>query len=131
MFTSGGNHPDAPRPGAIEVAAFVDLHPVGDAVVNRAAAREGKEHPTGGDRSIICHVERPDVHRGSVDDIKHALVEREAQAVGPLEIVGDKNQLAILCHHSEDPLKGKLLSPFDAIRRSSAIGRISEVHIVR
>src|SRR5215472_19141609 len=53
----------------------------------------GREDLATGERGVIGHPEDPHVLTPAVDDVQRALVGRERQPVGPLEVVGHDPQL--------------------------------------
>ena len=82
-------HPDPQRDGDVDSAGLVDFHPVGTAGLARV---EPREHAAGAgaQRPVGFDVERPDVITARVANIERSLVGRKRQAVGLLEIVGQK-----------------------------------------
>src|SRR5262245_53064825 len=83
----------AARPAAVDIARGVDLHAVGRAL---AVAGGLRPHRAAREAAVALHVEDADVLAGGVVDEEATAVPREAEAVGPVEIV----------HHDRRTLRG-------------------------
>src|SRR4029077_4891726 len=78
------------------------------------------------ERAVTLHVEDPDVLAGGVVDEEPAAVEREAEPVGPVEVVADQDRAPRIRDHPEHALERQLLRPRDAVEFGPAVRRIAE-----
>ena len=77
---------DASWATAVNIALLIDLHAVGLA---RAVADGFGEEATVGERAVGLHIEDADVAKLGVVDVEQSLIEREAEAVGAIEVVNE------------------------------------------
>ena len=117
---------DAAGRGHPDVAFRVALHPVRKAGLARGLDPLGKEPPVR-ERAVGSHVVHPDEGPGGVVDVELALVGREAQPVGLVELalVDGEMQLAVR-RHPEHPLPSKLARALDAVVRHPPEPRVGE-----
>src|SRR5256886_1366872 len=134
------DHPDAARPGDVDVASLVALHSVGDPLLDHTRADAVEEHPPVRDRAVRLPVENADVGARRVVDVQQRLVGREAKPVRLLEVVHEELRLAAAAGlEPVDALETKLALSLDAEDRHAAVPRVAEVdravlrhdHVVR
>ena len=88
-------YPHAARAGDVDVAAFVALHAVDDAVPEFAVADVLGEDAAVAQRTVGSDIEDADVGVRGVVDVEKFLVGRKAQAVGLAEVVGFEMEFAV------------------------------------
>src|SRR5262245_12617675 len=115
---------DAPRARAVHVARAVDLHAVGRA--GSVALRLRPESAVG-EAAGRRDIEHPDVLARGVVDEEPALVERETQTVGAVEVVDQQLGVLGVGAHPVHALEAELLRSLDAIELGAAVRRIREV----
>src|SRR5690349_21519145 len=71
-------HPDAARPGDVDVAALVALHPVDQAGGELAGADPPREQPALAERAVAADREDADMGARRIVDVEQRLVGREA-----------------------------------------------------
>src|SRR5215831_10579277 len=114
----------ASRPAAVDVARRVDLHAVGRAL---ALPRGLRPHPAAREAAVGLHVEDADVLAGRVVDEEAPAVPREAEAVGPVEIVHHDRWALRIAARAVDALEVKLLLALHSVEVHAAVRRIAEV----
>src|SRR4051812_4916024 len=123
----GADHPDPAGPGDVDVAALVDLHPVGDSLLDHAGADVLEEHAPVGDGAVRLTVEHADVSSRRVVDVQERLVRGETEAVRLLEVVDEELRVAAAGSDPVDALEAELALPLDAEHGHAAVPRIAEV----
>src|SRR5262245_26699125 len=115
---------DPARAATVDVARGIDLHAVGGAcafayrLCPDAASRQ---------RAVALHVEDSNVLPGGVVDEQAPSIEREAQTVGPVEIVHEKDRALRVDARAVHALERELLLARDTVELGSAIRRITEI----
>src|SRR5262245_18690323 len=115
---------DPTRAAAVDVARGIDLHAVGGA---RAFTHRLRPDAASRHRAVSLHIEDADVLPGGVVDEQAPSIQGEAQAVGPVEIVHEKNRALRISACTVHALERELLLARDSVELGSAIGRIAEV----
>ena len=129
MLPSRRDHPHPARAGDPDVAALVALHPVGDAVLDHAAADVVEEQAAVRERPVGLHVVDPDQRSGRVVYVHERLVGREAQAVWLLELVVANDQLRLAATRREPvhALERQILLALQPEARHAPVGGVTEV----
>src|SRR5262250_3032670 len=114
----------ASRPAAVDVALRVDLHAVGCALALPGGLRP---HPAAREAAVGLHVEDADVLAGGVVDEEATAVPREAEAVGPVEIVHHERRALRIAARSVDALEAEFLLALHSVEVHAAVRRVAEV----
>src|SRR5262249_15344982 len=111
-------------PAAVAVARRVDLHAVGCALALPGGLRP---HPAAREAAIGLHVEDADVLAGRVIDEEATAIPREAEAVGPVEIVHHDRRALRIAARAVDTLEAEFLLALHSVEVHAAVRRIAEV----
>ena len=119
-----GNDPDATWAGTEQVAACIELEPVGD--TGRAVLRHGVERGASTQGAVRLDLEaHPDpLHRIAVGDDEILFVRCEPEPVRPLHLLGEQLDLPVF--HAEHATERKLFRGIVVLTRES-VWRIGEV----
>src|SRR5215470_4242250 len=114
----------ASRPAAVDVARRIDLHAVGRAL---ALSRGLRPHPAAREAAVGFHVENADVLAGGVVDEEATAIPREAEAIGPVEIVHHDRWALRIAARAVDALEAEFLLALHSVEVHAAVRRVAEV----
>src|SRR5262249_56795681 len=92
-----------------------------------ALPRGLRPHPAARESTVGLHVEDADVLAGGVVDEEATAVPREAEAVGPVEIVHHERRALRIAARSVDALEAEFLLALHSVEVHAAVRRVAGV----